>query len=75
MTFGSTRTILGSQNSRIFFSRKNDNFSFGYFMTPMTPFRHEPMNGKRMPSSKSAHQITHGGTKTRKMTYDVIKGH
>ena len=33
------------------------------------------MNGKRMPNSKSAHQVTPGGTKPRKMAYDVIKGH
>ena len=33
------------------------------------------MSGKRIPNSKSTCQITPGGTKTRKMTYDVIKGH
>ena len=32
------------------------------------------MNGKRMANSKTAQQITPGGTKTRKITYDVIKG-
>ena len=33
------------------------------------------MNDKWMPNSKSAHQITPGDTKIRKMTYDVIKCH
>ena len=33
------------------------------------------MNDKLIPNSKSAHQINPGGTKTRKMSYDVIKGH
>ena len=33
------------------------------------------VNDKRMQKSKSAHQITVGCIKTRKMTYDVIEGH
>ena len=33
------------------------------------------VNDKRMQKSKSAHQITVGGIKTRKMAYDVIEGH
>ena len=33
------------------------------------------VNDKRMQKSKSAHQITVEGIKTRKMTYDVIEGH
>ena len=56
----------GSKFKKIFF-RKNVNFSLVNFMTPMTPFRY--MNDKRMPNSKSAHQINPGCTKTRKMTW------
>ena len=33
------------------------------------------VNDKRMQKSKSEHQITVGGIKTRKMAYDVIEGH
>ena len=33
------------------------------------------VNDKRMQKSKSAHQITEGGIKTQKMTYDVIECH
>ena len=33
------------------------------------------VNGKRVPNSKSARQITPGGTQKQKMTYAVIKGH
>ena len=69
-----TRFFLGGGSKfKKYFFRKHCHFSFGYFMAPMTLFRH--MNGKRMPKSKTAHQITPGGTQTRKMTYDVIKGH
>ena len=49
-------------------------FFFGVFYDPNDPISTH-MNGKRMPNSKSAHQITLGSTKTRKMAYDVIKGH
>ena len=33
------------------------------------------VNDKRMQKSKSAHQITVGSIKTRKMAYNVIEGH
>ena len=33
------------------------------------------VNAKRMQKTKSAHQITVGGIKTRKMEYDIIEGH
>ena len=46
----------------------------GAFYDPGDPISTN-MNDKRMQNSKSAHQINPGGTKTRKMTYDVIKGH
>ena len=49
-------------------------FLFRVFYDPNDPISTH-MYGKRMPNSKSAHQITSGGIKTRKMTYDVIKGH
>ena len=76
MTLGSIRPVLGVKiQKNIFFFVKMIFFSFGYFMAPMIPFRRIGINGKRMPNSKSAHQITPGGAKTRKMTYDVIKGH
>ena len=38
MTFDLLRTILGVKTQKYFFLRINDNFSFGYFMTPMTLF-------------------------------------
>ena len=33
------------------------------------------VNDKRIQKSKSAHQITVGGIKTRKMAYAIIEGH
>ena len=47
---------------------------FGVCHEPNDPISTH-MNGKRMPHWTSAHQINPGGTKTRKMAYDVIKGH
>ena len=47
---------------------------FGVFYDPNDPIPTH-MNDKRVSNSKSAHQITPGDTKTRKMTYDLIKGH
>ena len=49
-----------------------------YIMTPKTLFLHTQrlsMDDKRMQNAKSAHPITPEGTKPRKMTFEVIKGH
>ena len=63
----------GGQNSKKSFSLKWS-FFFSLFYDPKDPISTH-MNDKRTPNPKSAHQTTPGGTKPRKMTYDVIKGH
>ena len=47
------KAILGSKFKKIIF-RKNDHFSLGYFMTPMTPFRHIRMaNGCQIQNQRT----------------------
>ena len=68
MFFGPIRPVFWGQNKKI---RKK--FFWVFYGSNDLISTH--MNGKRMPNSKSALQITPGGTKTRKMTYNVIKGY
>ena len=72
MAFGTIRTILGVKIPKIFF-HKNGPF-LGVFNDPNDSISIH-MNGKRITNSKSVHKITPECTKTRKMTYDVIKRH
>ena len=74
MPFGPLRPVFGGPKFKIkYFKEKLSFFFWVFYGSNDTISAH--MNRKRMSNSKSAHQITLGGTKTRKLTYDVIKGH
>ena len=55
MRFGPLRFVFGGQNKKL-------TFFFWVFDDSNDPISTH-MNGKRMPNSKSAHQVTPGGTK------------
>ena len=68
------RTIGGQNQKMIFRLKKKILFFFRVFYDSNDPISTH-MNDKRMSNAKSAPQVTPAVTKTRKMTYDVIKVH
>ena len=69
--FSAPTNHFGVKNKK---SLKN-NFSLGYFMTPMALFRHIFIwmtNGCRIQNQRTKLPV---GTQKSEMTYDVIKGH